>query len=142
MMVSRAKHLLSGLLSAGVLTLAGCNTVGQSGTSSAASADDPKVVVATRAEERWKALMVGNVNKAYEYFSPATREIMPFSVYQAKLKPGLWRAIKVKSVVCEAELCKAALLLTYDLRDIKGMEMDLEESWIKEGGNWWYVQKK
>jgi hypothetical protein len=141
MMVSRTKLLLNCLLmSVGLLSLAGCGTVGTSSTS--ASADEPKLAVAARAEERWKALIDNNPNKAYGYFSPATREAMPFSVYQAKLKPGLWRGIKVKSVACDTELCKATLVLTYDLRDIKGLEMDLEESWIKEEGSWWYVQKK
>ena len=139
-MMSRKKLLLNLLPSIGLLFLVGCASTGDGYP--VVVGGDSKSVVAVRAEERWNALIAGNLSKAYEYFSPATREVMPFNVFQGQVKPGMWRGIKVDSVACEAELCKAALKLTYDLRSIKGLEMNLEEFWIKEEGSWWYVQKK
>lgn len=138
-MMNREKSFLAWCLGVSILTLAGCGTVGGS---SVASSADPKVIVAQRAEARWKALMRGHLDTAYDYLSPATRQVLSFDVYRARVKPGMWREVKISAVTCDAELCKANVLLKYDLRDIKGLEMDLEESWLKEEGSWWYVQKK
>lgn len=137
--MNRAKFLLAGSLSAALLSLSACGTLG--GGQADASAD-PKIAVASRAEARWQALIDGKVAQAYEYLSPATRKVMSRDVYAARIKPGIWRAAKATEVKCDADLCKATVLVKYDFRDIKGLEANMEETWIKEEGGWWYVQKK
>jgi hypothetical protein len=134
--MNRTKLFFSWCLGFCLVSLTGCTTIG-SGQDA-----DPKVVVAGRAEERWKALIEGNLEAAYGYLSPASRQTTPLAVYRGRVKPGLWRSVKVETITCDAELCKANILLKYDLRNIKGLEMNLEEFWIKEEGSWWYVQKK
>lgn len=135
--MKRTKSLLVLCVGIGVLVLTACGTV-----ATGPVATDPPGIVTARAEARWKALIDSNVGQAYDYLSPTTRKLMSRRDYQARIKPGLWRDAKVISVACEPDLCKAQVLLKYDIRDIRGLEMNLEENWIKEEGGWWYVQKK
>lgn len=128
------------LVSFGSAYLAGCATV--SSTQATDVVKDPKEIVAARAEARWQALIDGNMKDAYNFLSPAGRKVMSLEVFRARIKPGLWRGAKTNSVTCTEELCEAIVLVKYDIRDIKGLELEMKESWIKEEGNWWYVQKK
>lgn len=141
-MISRVKLLSAACLSVGLLSLSSCGTMAGTGSQAVDAGADPKAVVAARAEGRWKVLTDGNFDAAYGYLSPASRKILSLDLYKGGIKGGLWRGAKTKSVTCAEDLCKAIVLLKYDLRDIKGLEMDVEESWIKEEGSWWYVQKK
>lgn len=144
-MKNKAKAILSlCLLGFGGAFLAGCSTVSsnQSATQAAEVSKDPKLIVAARAEARWQALIDVNMKDAYNYISPAGRKVLSLEVFRARIKPGLWRSAKTNSVTCSEELCEATVLVKYDIRDIKGLEMEMKESWIKEEGNWWYVQKK
>jgi hypothetical protein len=43
------------------------------------------------------------------------------------------------SAVCEAEICKVKLTVTLDHRLMKGIPLDVEESWVLENGQYWYV---
>lgn len=102
---------------------------------------DPLAIVTERAEARWKALIENDIETAYGYISPAGRELLPLRNYRMKVKSGIWEDAKVDSVACNNEICSVKVLLTYNLRDIKGLQKILEESWISEKGGWWYIQK-
>lgn len=136
-MMNRTKLLLALLVGVGVLSLSACGTM-EGGHKAA----DPTEIVAARVEARWKALIDGKVDAAYEFLSPASRASLPLAVYKGRTKPGMWREAKAKSVTCDADLCKANVWLKYDIHNITGLELNFEESWIKEDGGWWYVQKK
>ena len=71
--------------------------------------------------------------------SEASQQQYPLRVYKDKTKPGMWKAVKIDSVDCNAEICKLQLTLTYDHRLIKGVQTPLTESWIIENGTAWYV---
>ena len=139
-MISRTKRLIGWGLVSGLLFLTGCGTI--ENQNAADDGGDPKVVVASRAEARWKMLVSGELESAYRYLSPATRKVVTLNSYRGGIRPGMWRGAKVKSVVCAEELCTAVVVLAYDLRNIKGLEKELEESWIKDEGKWWFVEKK
>lgn len=139
-MASLTKRLLGGCLVGGLLFLTGCGTI--ENQSAGGDGADPKAVVTARAEARWKALVAGELDSAYGYLSPSTRKVVTLNGYRGTLKPGLWRGAKVKSLTCTEELCTVVVGLTYDLRNIKGLEKELEESWIKDEGKWWFVEKK
>ena len=62
-------------------------------------------------------------------------------VYKGKIKPGLWRQAKVGKIDCEAEICKVMMLVTYDVRRMKGIETPVDETWIIEKGSAWYVYR-
>jgi len=81
------------------------------------------------------------LNAAYEFLSPGSRAVTPLAVYKGKLKPGMWRSAKVRSVECEADVCSVNLLIEYDVRAAKGIQTPLTEKWIIESGNAWYVDR-
>lgn len=107
------------------------------------SSDSPPqakaAVVNERAQARWQALINGDLDEAYTYMSAASREAYSLKVYKARTKPGMWKAIKIDSVDCEAEICQVRMMLTYDHRMMKGVQTPLTESWIIEKGTAWYV---
>jgi hypothetical protein len=100
-----------------------------------------KDAVATRALGRWDALIKGDLDAAYNYLSPASRETMPLDVYKAKHKTGMYRAIQVDAVDCEAEVCTVTLSLTFDYKRTKGIKMPLVEKWLISGGKAWFVDR-
>ena len=130
----------SALLWAGALAL-GAGLAGCASLSPESSAEAKQKVVAEKAEARWQLLLKGDLDGAYQFLSAGSKAATPLALYKAKVKPGLWRAAKVDKVSCEAELCKVEMLITYDYRNVKGIETPLPETWIIENGSAWYVYR-
>ncbi|MES2932271.1 MAG: hypothetical protein V4805_02120 [Pseudomonadota bacterium] len=137
--MKRSQLLIVLMLSVSLVALQACSTIASKKPEVVADAKD---IVASRAEARWKALILGNLDHAYAFISPATRKVMPLDAYKKRVKLGMWRDVKIESVACTDDVCSASVLLKYDIRDIKDVEKVVEESWIKEDGEWWFVQKK
>lgn len=145
-MCNRIKSVRSIVLCLGILLASACQKPGDDRKSFKIqeiknSSSDPVVVVTERVEARWQALIEGDIQAAYGYISPAGREILPLKNYRRRVKSGMWQDAKVDSMTCNEDICKVTVLLTYNLRDIKGIQKKLQESWINEKGGWWYVQK-
>jgi predicted small secreted protein len=128
--------LLAVLLAASV---AGCASMSGGGKDLAPEAK--RALVTERINARWNALIKGDMDQAYTFMSAGSREAMPLELYKIKIKPGSWRAVKVDSMQCEAEICQAKMTLTYDHRMMKGIQTPFEETWILEKGNAWYVYR-
>ena len=128
--------LLAVLLAASV---AGCASMSGGGKDLAPEAK--QALVTERINARWNALIKGDMDQAYTFMSAGSREAMPLELYKIKIKPGSWRAVKVDSMQCEAEICQAKMTLTYDHRMMKGIQTPFEETWILEKGNAWYVYR-
>lgn len=128
--------LLAVLLAASV---AGC--VSMSGGGKDLAPEAKQALVTERINARWNALIKGDLDQAYTFMSAGSREAVPLELYKVKIKPGMWRAVKVDSMQCEAEICQARMTLTYDHRMMKGIQTPFEETWILEKGNAWYVYR-
>jgi hypothetical protein len=98
-------------------------------------------LVTERINGRWAALMKGDLDQAYTFMSAGSQEAMPLKVYKAKIKPGMWRGVKIDGVDCEVEICQARMTLTYDHQRMKGIQTPFQETWIIEKGNAWYVYR-
>ena len=118
-------------------SLAGCASM--SGKDMAPEAK--QALVTERINARWDLLIKGDLDEAYKFLSAGSQEAMSLKVYKAKVKPGMWRAVKVDSMDCEAEICQVKMTLTYDHRLMKGVQTPFEETWILEKGNAWYVYR-
>ena len=125
----------AGWLALGV-GLAGC-----AGISLDSSAEAKQRLVSERAEARWQALIRGDIDAAYQFLSTGSKATTSLEVYKAKVKPGIWRKAKVDKVKCEAEMCKADVTVTYDYRNLKGVETPVPETWIIENSSAWYVYR-
>jgi hypothetical protein len=116
-----------------VLTAA-CATLGPS------SSNEEKVkVVSERAQARWNAIIGKDFAAAYEFLSPKSRATVTPAGFKAIASRLNYRAAEVKSVTCEAETCLVKLLITYDAQMMKGVHSPLEESWVIDKGQAWYV---
>jgi hypothetical protein len=100
-----------------------------------------QALVTERINARWDLLIKGDLDGAYKFLSAGSQEAMSLKVYKAKVKPGMWREVKIDSMNCDAEICQAKMTLTYDHRLMKGVQTPFEETWILEKGNAWYVYR-
>ena len=104
-------------------------------------------LLARRAEDRWQALIAWDMEKAYGYLSPGTRQTLPLSVYAKKktMAPLQYKGAVVKSTQCEDQVCALKLELNYiyqgSVSAMQGQEMTstITEKWIAADDNWFYV---
>jgi hypothetical protein len=132
----KASWILGWCVMLGVLV--GCAGIPSDGISTRSAS--PEEIVAERAQKRWDALVAGDVEKAYAYLSPASRQIRSLAVYRSSLKIGFWKAAKVERVLCpETRLCEVHLIIEY----VQGFTIasPARESWAQTEGQWWYVLK-
>ena len=107
--------------------------------------DSPPAVkeaaVAERAKARWQALIKRDYERAYTYLSPASREATTLAKFQTRIANMEYRAVNVDKVECVAEVCNVKLTLTYDYPPAKarGVVTPLDESWIIDQGQAWFV---
>jgi len=127
------------LLAVLLASLAGCAAM--TGDGADLALDAKQALVTERINARWEALIKGDLDRAYTYMSAASKETIPLTAYKAKIKPGMWRSVKINAIVCEAEICTASMTLTYDHRLMKGVQTPFQESWIIEKGTAWFVAR-
>lgn len=116
-----------------VLTAA-CATLGPSSPK-----EDKVKVVSERAQARWKAIIGKDFDAAYAYLSPKSRATVTPAGFKAVASRLAYKAAELKDVTCEAETCKVTFLITYDTKLMKDVHSPLEESWVIDGGQAWYV---
>jgi hypothetical protein len=129
--------LACGLAVAFVVVMSGCATMG--GLTKDAAPEAKSAAVTERVKARWAAMIDGNLDLAYTFLSPASKEIVPLAAYKQQARGSGYRAIKVESVECDGAVCKVRVVLTYDHRLMKGMMTPLDEKWVIEEGKAWYV---
>jgi hypothetical protein len=113
---------------------AACATLGPS------SSNEEKVkVVSERAQARWNAIIGKDFAAAYEYLSPKSRATVTPAGFKAIASRLNYRVAELKGVTCEAETCLVKFQITYDAQMMKGVRSPLEESWVIDKGQAWYV---
>ena len=122
-----------------VLLLAACATAPREPTADSYAGKSVEDQVKERATKRWEALIRGDLNSAYAYFSRATRDTYPIELYRTKMQPGRWREAKVDSVKCGDGVCEVTVVVTFDHSRLKGIITPVIERWIVQDGMAWYV---
>jgi len=101
----------------------------------------PEEKVVARAQERWDALVKGDVKTAYGYLSPGSRAVMDLESYETSIRRGFWKSAKADKAVCAMQQsCDVYVTIEYEFRGGR-TKTPLRETWIQEGSNWWLVQK-
>lgn len=95
--------------------------------------------VQQRSQARWEALIKDDMDAAYGFLSPGSRQVTTLDTFKARTRRGAFREAKVETVTCDGDACKTRVLLTYDHRQMKGITTPVNEAWIFEGGQAWYV---
>jgi hypothetical protein len=141
--VAKRRHSLVGAMVLAAGLVGGCaSTTGGAGLGPDTPADVKKDAVTARAKARWDALIKPDLPSAYTFLSPASRATMSLDQYKAKHKVGMYRAVTIDSVECEADRCTVSLKLTYDYQRFKGMVTPLSERWIIAEGQAWFVEPR
>jgi hypothetical protein len=129
---------MTGTWIAAALITAGCATF---------KTQTPEEIVAHRAQERWQALIKGDIATAYGYLQPSYREIVSEKKYaQTFGNTSSWQSVEIFQTTCEAERCTVHLRLAAKnpvpqfSRSIPEIKSVLDETWIKDQGQWWYYR--
>ena len=125
-----------------ILSIGMMGCAGSGGGSTQSVQVEPQKMVADLAAARWEALIKGDFAKAYSYLSPGTRNVMSLDLYKSKIRGGIWQKANVDSVSCEQDRCKVLMVIEYSYRNIKSLETRLDEYWLRQDGEWWYVPRR
>ncbi|MGZ5032671.1 MAG: hypothetical protein ACXWAC_05690 [Usitatibacter sp.] len=98
-------------------------------------------IVMERAQARWDALVKGDLPAAYGFFSPGSRAVLTQEQYSNSIRLGFWKSAKVEKVECATQdSCFAHVAIEYEFQG-RRTKTPLGETWIREGSDWWYIQK-
>lgn len=98
-------------------------------------------LVKERAQARWDALVKGDVKGAYTFLSPGSRAVLTYESYAGAIRAGFWKSAQVDRAVCETQqACQAHVTIEYEYQ-AQRIKTPLRETWIREGTDWWYVQR-
>ena len=124
-----------------LLGMAGCGTLG--GVTKDSPPEVKQATVKDRASARWAAMIKGNIDAAYAYVSPASRQTVSVEVFASRMGSTKYTAATVESVSCGEESCKVEIKLTYDYpvqgKMMRGIQTPLTETWVFDKGNAWLV---
>ena len=121
-----------------LLALAGC---------AMAPKTDP---VVERAQARWDALVAGDLETAYTFYSPGYRSstsLIDFGV-EMRTRQVRWTAAAYRDHSCEGDRCEVRFDVGFRVpRPVPGLNVYdgtdvVEDTWIRSDGQWWYLPKK
>lgn len=117
----------------------------------AACAATPKTdPVVERAQARWNALVAGDLETAYSYFSPgyrSTTSLIDFGVTM-RTRPVRWTSAAYKDHSCERSRCIVRFDIGFQVpRPVPGLKAwdgkdVVEDTWVLTEGQWWYLPVK
>ena len=118
--------------------------------SACASTGGSKGSIEQRATERWDFLFSDNLTAAYDYLSPGYRSSVSLKQYQRTilLQRIKWTSAKYIESECAETSCKVKISIDYTvygaLPGVKSFDgtQEIEESWVKVDGKWYFVPNK
>ena len=107
-------------------------------------------VVIKRAQDRWDALLAGDYETAYGYYSPGYRSTTSMIDLAIKIRSQRvqWVSAEYKDHSCEESVCTVNFLVGFKIvKPVRGMKTwensaMVDEQWVKTEGQWWYLPKK
>lgn len=143
------------LLTAALVAMAGCASQSSRPPAEGAAvaptpvsnAANPALALAGRAEQRWKYLIEGKPELAYDYLSPGYRETRARDEYAELMRsrPVRWTGVQYQDQECDGEVCKVRLMITYSLEMPVAMvgkvdSVDFQiENWLWIDDNWYFL---
>lgn len=105
----------------------------------------PEEIVTERANERWKAAIVGDVEKSYSFTAPSYRAVVPLERYRGRFGTAVMReSAETVNVTCEATRCEAVIRINFVVPTARRMgtqQTHVRETWVLEEGQWWLHQR-
>lgn len=98
-----------------------------------------RAAVTERVKARWQAVIDSDGERAYGFLSSGSKTFTSYDTYRARARLVGFRSAEIESVTCETDSCKVKVRVTLDHRLVKGLMMPVEETWVLENGQYWYV---
>jgi hypothetical protein len=106
-------------------------------------------ILETRIEERWQARIAHDWGKAWEYSSPAYREVFPKHLYVKKFSyTANWELTGLEVINYDPSAAVASVVVrvmskptkqtSAAARALGAMPRELHERWIFVDGEWWF----
>lgn len=103
----------------------------------------------TKVAQRWQARIAGDWDKAWEFTSPAYREVFPKQLYARKFSYAVqWELTGVELLNYDASAAVASVVVRVMSKPTKqtsaasvavgAIPRELREKWIFESGEWWF----
>jgi len=128
-----------------ILTLAALSAC--AATSTASKTD---TIIPERSQARWDALLSGDLETAYTYYSPgyrSTMSVVDFGV-SVRLRRVTWTSAEYLDHSCDENRCDVKVKIGYKVvKAVPGMDEFhstnvRNETWVKTDGEWWFLPKK
>lgn len=107
--------------------------------------DKASAEVMRKANLRWQALIDGETKTAYELNAPSYRAAVTQQSFRRRFGNGPWIKAEALKAECQLEKCNVRISMTYQapMIQIDGGKMttSIQETWIKEDGQWWYMPR-
>jgi hypothetical protein len=103
-----------------------------------------------RAQNRWDALLAGDYESAYAFYSPgyrSTRSVVDFAI-GIRSRRVRWTSAEYMEHNCLENSCTVLFNVGFTVnKPVPGMKKfdgsnTVEEKWVKTEGQWWYLPKK
>lgn len=106
----------------------------------------------SKAVARWQALIDNDYEEAYQYMAPSYRELEDLMTYQMRIQKAKqniqWNEVEFVGKECHEDTCTVRLNINHTYQFSRRAfgeataNREIEESWIKDGGAWYYLPKK
>ena len=102
--------------------------------------------IAERAEARWKVLISGDLDAAYQFASPEYRSVFSLQQFRAKFGTAVvWNLARVKSVKYDdSNVAQVLVQVEYQapvgLQSVKGVR-EMTENWLYSKDSEWYISE-
>jgi uncharacterized protein YchJ len=127
----------------GVLLVFGC-------ASPATTPESTRDSVEVRAQARWDALLTGDFETAWSYYSPGYRSStsavdLGISI---KMRRVRWTTAEYQEHECAENACTVKFKVGYTVNQpVPGLKQFdgsnfVDEKWVKTEGQWWYLPEK
>lgn len=106
--------------------------------------------ITERAQHRWDALLAGEFETAYAFYSPgyrSSKSVVDFA-YGIRMRRVHWTSAQYKEHSCLENTCTVLFDVGFTVRKpVPGLDkwdgsQVIEEKWIKTGGQWWFLPAK
>jgi hypothetical protein len=123
-----------------VVLVSSCANAPTGGAEQAAKGSSVEKLVMSRAQQRWDALMAGELNQAYAFISPAGRTKLQAQDYRTRVNTGHFRKAVVQEAACQEDSCEVKVSINYVIGNLP-LNQILSEIWILDEGKWWFVYR-
>jgi hypothetical protein len=107
-------------------------------------------IIAQRAQARWDAMLAGDFEKAYAYFSPGYRTTTSVTDLEISFRARRvqYTSARYTAHSCEEAVCTVKMAVGYKVvRPVAGLQewegtSLIEERWVNSAGSWWYLPEE